>query len=73
MITLYALEQSRAYRIAWLLEILGVDYQTDMISRDPDSHLASASLQSIHPLGRSPIIRDDELSFLRKAAQLSSI
>ena len=68
MITLYALEQSRAYRIAWLLEILGVDYQADMISRDPDSHLAPASLQSIHPLGRSPIIRDDELVLAESGA-----
>lgn len=68
MITLYALEQSRAYRIAWLLEMLEADYQAEIIHRDGDTHLAPASLQAVHPLGRSPIIRDGDVLLAESGA-----
>lgn len=58
MLTLFALTQSRAYRIAWLLELLGTDYQLQLIERNPDSKLAPDSLRQIHPLGKSPLIQD---------------
>ncbi|WP_342345607.1 hypothetical protein [Alysiella crassa] len=38
MLTLFALKQSRAYRIAWLLELLGVDYQAETLERDPTAN-----------------------------------
>lgn len=61
MLTLFALKQSRAYRIAWLLELLGADYQVQVIERDPNSKLAPESLRNIHPLGKSPLIQDDNV------------
>lgn len=60
MLTLFALKQSRAYRIAWLLELLGVAYQAETLERDPNSKLAPESLRRIHPLGKSPLIQDGE-------------
>ena len=52
MITLYALTQSRAYRIAWLLEHLGLDYRAEIVRRNEQTQLAPESLRSIHPLGK---------------------
>lgn len=62
MITLYALKQSRAYRIAWLLELLQLDYQLDILERDPQTFLAPNRLRSLHPLGKSPLIIDGDLT-----------
>ena len=61
MITLYALTQSRAYRIAWLLEHLGLDYRVEVVPRDEQTKLAPKSLRQIHPLGKSPLLQDGDL------------
>ena len=61
MITLYALTQSRAYRIAWLLEHLGLDYHAEIVRRNEQTQLAPESLRSIHPLGKSPLLQDGSL------------
>ncbi|RRD55713.1 glutathione S-transferase [Comamonadaceae bacterium OH2545_COT-014] len=68
MITLYALKQSRAYRIAWLLELLGLEYRAEVIARDAETALAPDSLRRIHPLGKSPLIDDDGLVLAESGA-----
>ncbi|RRD65333.1 glutathione S-transferase [Comamonadaceae bacterium OH2310_COT-174] len=68
MITLYALKQSRAYRIAWLLELLGLDYRAEVIARDAETALAPDSLRRIHPLGKSPLIDDNGLVLAESGA-----
>lgn len=62
MITLYALKKSRAYRISWLLELLEIDYQLELIERDPQTFLAPDRLRAVHPLGKSPLITDNGLT-----------
>lgn len=59
MITLYALKQSRAYRIAWLLELLDLDYRAEIFERDAATKLAPDALRGIHPLGKSPVVDDN--------------
>lgn len=68
MITLYALKQSRAYRIAWLLELLGVEYRAEVIARDAETSLAPDSLRRVHPLGKSPLIDDNGLVLAESGA-----
>lgn len=68
MITLHALSQSRALRIAWLLELLQLDYQTELIPRDPDTQLAPPGLRRLHPLGKSPLLQDGELALPESGA-----
>ncbi|MDO1582378.1 glutathione S-transferase family protein [Rhizobium oryzicola] len=58
MIIVHYLNNSRAHRILWLLEELGVEYQVKTYERGPDLR-APASLKAIHPLGKSPVIEDD--------------
>ncbi|WAC47866.1 glutathione S-transferase [Asticcacaulis sp. SL142] len=58
MITVHYLENSRAHRILWLLEELGLEYDIKTYKRAPDMR-APASLKSIHPLGKSPVVEDN--------------
>ena len=58
MIEVHHLNASRSRRIIWLLEELGVDYEVIAYQRDPVTHLAPPELKAVHPLGKSPVIRD---------------
>ena len=58
MLTVHHLETSRAQRILWLLEELGVPYELKVYKRNPATRLAPAELKAIHPLGKSPVITD---------------
>ncbi len=59
MIEVHHLNASRSRRITWLLEELGVEYTVVAYRRDPVTRLAPAELKAVHPLGKSPVIRDD--------------
>ncbi|WP_180901291.1 glutathione S-transferase [Martelella soudanensis] len=52
------LEDSRAHRILWLLEELGVDYEIKRYKRG-ENMSAPEELKQVHPLGKSPIIEDE--------------
>lgn len=60
MLTVHHLETSRSQRILWLLEELAVPYDIRLYRRDPVSRLAPAALKQIHPLGKSPVVTDDD-------------
>jgi len=61
MITVHHLEDSRSQRVLWLLEELGLDYQVKRYERDRKTSLAPPELKAVHPLGKSPVITDDDL------------
>jgi glutathione S-transferase len=42
-----------------MLEELKVPYRIEFYQRDKDTMLAPASLKAVHPLGKSPVITDD--------------
>lgn len=60
MIEVHHLNNSRSQRVLWMLEELAVDYNVTRHERDPVTMLAPASLKAVHPLGKSPVIRDGE-------------
>ena len=62
MLTIHHLENSRSQRILWLLEELGVDYEIKFYKRDKVTNLAPPELFKVHPLGKSPVITDGELT-----------
>ena len=68
MLTLHHLENSRSQRILWLLEELNVDYEIKRYERDPETSLAPAELQRIHPLGKAPIITDGDVTVAESGA-----
>jgi glutathione S-transferase len=68
MITVHHLNNSRSQRILWLLEELGVPYEIKRYQRDPKTMLAPAELRAVHPLGKSPVITDGELTLAESGA-----
>jgi glutathione S-transferase len=68
MITVHHLENSRSQRILWLLEELGLQYRVKRYARDAETKLAPASLRKVHPLGKSPVITDGDLTVAESGA-----
>lgn len=68
MITVHHLNNSRSQRILWLLEELGLEYDIKRYERDPETMLAPDSLRKVHPLGKSPVITDGELTLAESGA-----
>jgi hypothetical protein len=69
MIEVHHLNNSRWQRILWLLEELGLEYQIVPYQRDRATRLAPPSLKAIHPLGKSPVIRDGPLVLAESAGR----
>ncbi len=68
MITVHHLENSRSLRILWLLEELDLEYQLQLHKRDPKTSLAPPELLAVHPLGKAPIITDDDITVAETGA-----
>ena len=68
MITLHHLNNSRSQRIVWLLEELGLTYDIQRYERDSKTMLAPASLRAVHPLGKSPVVTDGDLTLAESGA-----
>ncbi|HET7153901.1 MAG TPA: glutathione S-transferase [Hyphomicrobiaceae bacterium] len=61
MIEVHHLNNSRSQRILWLLEELGLEYDIVRYQRDPVTRFAPPAIKAVHPLGKSPVIRDGGL------------
>lgn len=70
MITVHHLETSRSQRVLWLLEELGIPYEIVVYKRDKKTKLAPAELKAIHPLGKSPVITDGDVTVAESGAIL---
>jgi len=70
MITLHHLNQSRSFRILWLLEEIKQPYQLKRYYRDATTHLAPESLKRIHPLGKSPVLEWDGKVIIESGAMI---
>ena len=70
MIQVHHLNNSRSQRVLWLLEELGVPYEIVKYQRDAQTNLAPESLKKIHPLGKSPAIRDGDQVVIESGAIL---
>ena len=70
MIVVHHLNNSRSQRVLWLLEELGLDYEIKHYQRDPETMLAPPSLREVHPLGKSPVITDGDVTLAESAAIL---
>ena len=70
MITVHHLETSRSQRVLWLLEELGVPYEIVRYQRNRKTRLAPPELKAIHPLGKSPVITDGDVTVAESGAIL---
>ena len=68
MVVVHHLNNSRSQRVLWLLEELGVPYEIVRYQRDAKTMLAPPSLLAIHPLGKSPVIVDGDVTTAESGA-----
>lgn len=67
MMTLHFAPNSRASRTLWLLEELGLTYQLNRMDFSPKD-LKSDEHRARHPLGRIPVLEDDDISIYESGA-----
>jgi len=67
MLTLHFAPNSRASRTLWLLEELGLTYQLNRMDFSPKD-LKSDEHRARHPLGRIPVLEDDDISIYESGA-----
>ena len=70
MITVHHLENSRSQRVLWLLEELELAYEVTRYARDRKTMLAPPELKRVHPLGKSPVITDGDVTVAESGAIL---
>ena len=68
MIIVHHLNNSRSQRILWLLEELGLPYEIKRYQRDAETMLAPPELLQVHPLGKSPVITDGDITVAESGA-----
>ncbi|MEM8858212.1 MAG: glutathione S-transferase [Chloroflexota bacterium] len=66
MIIVHYLNNSRAQRILFLLEEMGLDYETNIFKRV--GGLAPEAMKKVHPLGKAPVITDGEHTIAESGA-----
>ena len=68
MIVVHHLNNSRSQRVLWLLEELGLAYDIKRYARDKKTMLAPPELRKVHPLGKSPVLTDGDLTLAESGA-----
>ncbi len=68
MLVVHHLNNSRSQRILWLLEELGAPYEIKFYQRDAVTNLAPPELKGVHPLGKSPVITDGDVTIAESGA-----
>jgi len=68
MIVVHHLNNSRSQRVLWLLEELRLDYRIERYERDAKTMLAPPTLRKVHPLGKSPVITDGDVTAAESGA-----
>ena len=68
MIILHHLENSRSQRVLWLLEELGLPYEIRRYQRNPQTLQAPPALMAVHPLGKSPVITEGDITVAESGA-----
>ena len=68
MIIVHHLNNSRSQRLLWLLEELGIPYEIKRYQRDAQTMLAPPELRHVHPLGKSPVITDGDVTLAESGA-----
>ena len=68
MLTVHHLNNSRSQRVLWLLEELGLPYEIKHYKRDRKTMLAPPELRQVHPLGKSPVVTDGDITLAESGA-----
>ena len=72
MIRLHHVPGARSFRILWLLEELGLDYEVQFWRLD-DGSTRSAAFRALSPMGRIPVLEWDGLTISESGAILQTL
>ena len=72
MLKLHFAPHSRAGRVVWLLEELEIPYEINKMNFHPND-LKSDEHRSRHPLGRVPVLDDDDVRLFESGAIIEYI
>ena len=64
---LYFAPNSRAVRVAWALEELGLDYEIERFSLG-DKAMREPGYRAVHPMGRVPVLEDGDIRLFESGA-----
>ncbi|WP_299699888.1 glutathione S-transferase family protein [uncultured Tateyamaria sp.] len=70
MLKLYFAPRSRAIRVAWLLEEMGLDYELVSYALGDPAMRSPEYRADIHPMGRVPVLVDDDVQIMESGAIL---
>jgi glutathione S-transferase len=68
MLIVHHLNNSRSQRVLWLLEELGLPYEIKHYQRNAKTMLAPPELRAVHPLGKSPVVTDGDVTVAETGA-----
>ena len=68
MLKVHHLNNSRSQRILWLCEEIGVPYEIVHYQRMQPLPVAPPELKKVHPLGKSPVITDGDVTVAESGA-----
>jgi glutathione S-transferase len=68
MLVVHHLNNSRSQRVLWLLEELGLPYDLRRYQRNPETLFAPPEQKAVHPLGKSPVVVDGDLTLAESGA-----
>ncbi|MDX2483765.1 MAG: glutathione S-transferase family protein [Pseudodonghicola sp.] len=64
---LYYAQNTRAVRVAWLLEELGLDYEIEKFELG-SPEMRAPEYRKVHPMGRVPVLEDGEVRIFESGA-----
>lgn len=65
---LYYAQNSRAVRVAWLMEELGLDYEIEKFALGDREMRSPDYLSKVHPMGRVPALEDGDVMMFESGA-----
>ncbi|MDJ0836192.1 MAG: glutathione S-transferase [Acidobacteriota bacterium] len=73
MITVHNLDNSRSFRMIWLLEELGLAFDIKQYTRRADNSLAPDDYRKLHPLGKAPVVTDGDQVLVESGAIVETL
>ncbi|WP_062344121.1 glutathione S-transferase family protein [Novosphingobium sp. CCH12-A3] len=70
---LHHLNNSRSFRVFWLLEELGLPFEVIHHQRHPETQMGPAALKAAHPLGKAPALETEHGTIVESGAIIDYI
>lgn len=73
MLKLHHLNNSRSFRVFWLLEELGLPFDVEFHQRDAETRMGPPALKAAHPIGKAPVLETEDGAIVESGAIIDFI